>query len=121
MEGDEGLMTFTDWLGQEINVGDTILYCAQSGRSANMALGEVLKINERDGKVSSIRVKPLKSARWKQWYGKTVYIDTRTGEKIKDPYSDQNYRQPWVQRVDEPTAAVTLTVIDNVTKWTGAP
>jgi hypothetical protein len=112
-------VTFTDWLGQDVSVGDTILYCAQSGRSANMALAEVLKINKRDGKVSSIRVKPLKSARWKQWYGKISYIDTRTGEKIKAPYSDGNYRQPWAQCVEEPAAAVTLTVTDNVTKWAG--
>lgn len=178
--------SFIDWLGQEVRVGTTILYCAQGRRSTNMALGTVLAINDKRpeyGKpfgplsltdsISSVRVQPLRSARWNQW-NTNGYRDKRTGEEIKHPYRGDTYcanpdtygayckvtgakldagrygrccpgdlshshwplgearryyhpdarREPWklaewVERVEMLAKPVSLTVIDNITRWNG--
>jgi hypothetical protein len=125
--------SFTDWLGQEVRVGDIILYCAQSRRSTNMALGQVVAINDKrpeygvpfgpltkDKAVSSVRVQPLRSARWNQWHPSAYYVDPVSGERIRNPYSDENWpnRNQWEQRYED-VKPVTLTVISNITKWTG--
>lgn len=81
---------FTDWLGQEVAVGDTIVYAAMSGRSVTMVLAKVVSFNES----GSITVQPLQSSRWKQHYGRTRYIDTRTGKGI-DPFAtDKHTAEP---------------------------
>lgn len=89
-----------DWLGNEYDVGDLVLYAAMSGRCVTMVLGRVLEIYQGpkygygykrqdklddDEKETKVKVQPLKSSRWKQHYGRTRYVDTRTGKGI-DPY-----------------------------------
>lgn len=72
----------TDWLGNTYDIGDLVLYAAMSGRSVTMVLAEVVKFNES----GSVGLKPVRSARWKQHYGKSYNIDNRTGKRI-DPWS----------------------------------
>ena len=76
----------TDWLGNTYDVGDLVLYAAMSGRSVTMVLAEVVKFND----TGSVTLKPVKSARWKQHYGRRFYIDNRTGKRI-DPYRSDKY------------------------------
>lgn len=79
-----------DWLGNEYDVGDLVLYAAMSGRSVTMVLARVLAFNES----GSVSLCPVKSSRWKQHYGRSFYIDTRTGKRI-DPYrSDKHVETP---------------------------
>lgn len=151
-----------DFLGQEYAEGDFILYAAMSGRSCNMVLGYVLKFNES----GSVKVQPVKSARWTQ-HGRTRYIDTRTGKGV-DPhrspkhilkdahftdkvtgvevsyaemyaYLDEHYGkgyrnfyhdyldyvpvqyQPWIEVQKDVIEPVTLTITDNIVRWTGMP
>jgi hypothetical protein len=90
-----------DFLGNEYGVGDKVLYAAMSGRSVTMVLAEVVRIFEApkygqayekvdelgpDDKEIHVSVQPLSSSRWKQHYGRTRYIDSRTGKGI-DPFS----------------------------------
>lgn len=92
-----------DFLGQEYNVGDKVLYAAMSGRSACMVLAEVVEIYEApksgysdweahgfeltaDKKQLKVKLQPLNSSRWKQHSEHTRYIDTRTGKGI-DPFA----------------------------------
>lgn len=84
-----------DWLNQEYDVGDQVIYAAMSGRSVTMVLAEVVEIyqakanswdDEDDPKVTKVKVQPIGSSRWKQHYGRTRYIDERTGKGI-DPFS----------------------------------
>jgi hypothetical protein len=69
-----------DWLGQDIGVGDKVLYAAGSGRSITMVIAEIVKFNEK-----SVSVMPVASSRWKQHNGEDYYIDTRTGKQVR-PY-----------------------------------
>jgi hypothetical protein len=98
-----------DWLGNDFGPGDTVLYAAQSGRSVTMVLATVVSINElyeieyckwhrieSDTIVpadaerrTTVTVQPLKSSRWEQHYGRTRYIDTRTGKGI-NPWLDKH-------------------------------
>jgi hypothetical protein len=77
-----------DFLGKDWAVGDTILYGAASGRSAiTMVIARVDKIRlNEDGTTKSVTVTPLKSSRWKQHYGRTRWIDTRTGKNVDPDY-----------------------------------
>lgn len=145
---------FTDWLGQPIEIGDHLLYPAGSGRSITMVLAKLVRIHDN----GSVTVEPVKASRWKQHYGRTRYIDTRTGKGIdpfRDPHiadggykyrtdtgervteeeeyqlirsramkwSDFSYKtvefKDYVQRVDQATTAVHISVVENITKWTG--
>lgn len=74
-------MSITDFLGQEIGVGDKVIYAAQSGRAVNMIFAEVVSFSDS----GSVTVTPLKSSRWKQHHGTMKWIDKRTGKGI-DPY-----------------------------------
>ena len=73
-----------DFLGQTYEVGDIILYAAMSGRCVTMVQAKVLAIRE-----NSVTVEPIDSARWKQHYGRTQYIDSRNGKPF-DPHHDKN-------------------------------
>lgn len=141
-----------DWLGQEYDVGDTVIYAAMSGRSVTMVLATVVKFNDS----RSVTVQPERSSRWKQHHGRTRYIDNRTGRGI-DPYAgwDEGRHvkeaghyirtdtcarvtdaeawqlgygmtrwvpvqfKDYVEEVTEAPKPVTLTVTQNITKWTG--
>jgi hypothetical protein len=162
-----------DWLGNDYGPGDKVLYAAGSGRSITMVLAEVVSINEQifneetygfvriDKTPSSViasplrnnaerrttvTVQPLKSSRWKQHYGHTRYIDTRTGKGINpwldkhiagggyrinkltgermaaDDYSTMNYDwvtaefKDYVKEIHDGPKPVTLTVTDNIVK-----
>ncbi len=74
-----------DWLGQEYDKGDRVIYAAGSGRSITMIIGEVVEIKVN----GNVRIQPLKSSRWKQHSARTHSIDTRTGKRI-DKYHDRN-------------------------------
>ena len=76
-----------DFLGQNWTVGDTIIYGAGSGRSITMVVAKVNKIRlNEDGSVKSVTVTPLKSSRWQQHYGRTRFVDTRTGKNVDPDY-----------------------------------
>lgn len=146
----------TDWLGQPYGPGDLVLYPAGSGRSITMVIGEVLKVN----KSGSVSIRPIRSSRWKQHYGRSKYIDERTGKTILNPYGAEHIESPghyrnkttgdeissdhyydlrrrdvvaalsgyeyvptvfkdYVKFVVEPTKSVTVSVTENITKWTG--
>jgi hypothetical protein len=81
-----------DWLGQEYDVGDLVIYPAPHGNhGANMRLAKVVKFNK-----NTVTVQPLMSAR----YGDIrnhCYVDTRTWRRI-DPYASGNWKNPdiWV-------------------------
>ena len=158
-----------DWLGNDYGPGDTVLYAAQSGRSVTMVLGKVVSINElifdeaergfvriekasdtaiRNGAEhkTTVTVQPLKSSRWKQHYGHTRYVDTRTGKGIDpwldkhiagggyrvnkltgkrmaaDDYSTMHYDwvtaefKDYVKEIHEGPKPVTLTVTDNIVR-----
>lgn len=123
-----------DFLGQEYDVGDEVLYAAMSGRSATMILGEVVDIFEApaskwadSGKITKVKVQPLMSSRWKQHYGRRKYIDTRTGKSV-DPFRDgSEHYEGWNGQENQPFAShievvdevrpVTITVTENVVKW----
>lgn len=87
-----------DWLGNEYDVGDKVLYAAASGRSITMVLAEVVRIFEvpenswdEDGpKVTKVSVQPLRSSRWEQHSGRTRYLDTRTGKYV-DPFRNKKH------------------------------
>lgn len=70
-----------DFLGNEFDVGDYIVYPAGSGRSITMVKAQVVRFTE-----SSVVVQPLDSARWQQHHETTQYRDTRTGKNF-DPYA----------------------------------
>jgi hypothetical protein len=82
-----------DWLGNDLAVGDRVLYPAGSGRSITMVIGEITGFGEftepqwrsEDKVLTTIKVQPLKASRWKQHHGTDFYVDTRTGKRI-DPY-----------------------------------
>lgn len=80
-----------DWLGNDLQVGDTVIYPAASGRSITMVVGEITGFGERDtgwdeAKTEpTIKIRPLRSSRWRQHRGTNYYVDNRTGKRI-DPY-----------------------------------
>lgn len=155
-----------DWLGQEIEVGDTVIYGgAGSGRSIQMVLAKVVKFNDS----GSVTVLGIRGSRWKQHHTPSWYIDSRTSEKIdwwlpEHKVSGGNYRfedgtlsdwncrkkrhsgtyvygdeawralgpdrvemgtyqrrilKDYVTEVFGSVKPVTLTVTENITKWTG--
>lgn len=75
-----------DWLGNEYDVDDLVIYAAMSGRSVTMVLAKVISFNES----GSVTLCPVKSSRWKQHYGRSIYIDNRTGKRI-DPYRSDKH------------------------------
>lgn len=83
-----------DFLGNEYDVGDKVLYAAMSGRSVTMVLAEVVSINPKNEGKFTVTVRPLASSRWKQHHGRDYYVDTRTGEKVTHLYSSGNYESP---------------------------
>ena len=174
-----------DWLGNDYDVGDKVIYAAMSGRSVTMVLAEVIEIFEGpkygyayyqhdreladDEKEIKVRLQPLKSSRWKQHSSRTRYIDSRTGKGI-DPFrTDKHFTggyyenletgkqatcldyttypdfirylrpyewgapdtipegwrfvkqefQPYVQKIEEEPKPVTITITENIVKWTG--
>jgi len=83
--------SFTDWLGQEVRVGDYVTYPVARGRSINVALATVDKIAKDEEYPNEIRyvfVTPLENtgSRWSHGTGKSRYIDNRTGKGI-DPWA----------------------------------
>lgn len=71
-----------DFLDNEFDVGDTVVYPAGSGRSITMVKARVVKFTDK-----SVVVQPLNSARWQQHHSTTMYRDTRTG-KTFSKYAD---------------------------------
>lgn len=71
-------MSKTDWLGQEYDVGDTVIWAASSGRSITMCIGTIVKFNDS----GTVTVQPTNSSRWTQHSETEKYIDSRTGKKI---------------------------------------
>lgn len=70
-----------DFLGNEYTVGSLVIYPVSYGsHSVMLAMGKVLKISEK-----SVQVEPVEASRGKHYYGRTRYIDNRTGKGI-DPY-----------------------------------
>lgn len=94
-----------DWLGNEYDVGDLVLYAAMSGRSVTMVLARVLAFNES----GSVSLCPVKSSRWKQHYGRSYYIDNRTGKRI-DPYRSDKHVEVEAHYVhkNDPTQTLSL-------------
>lgn len=74
-----------DWLGQEVNIGDYIVYPAQSGRCTQMTVAKVAEFKDN----GNVVVEPAQSARWKQHHPRTKYIDRRTGKGI-NPFADKH-------------------------------
>ena len=149
-----------DWLGNEYNKGDKVLYAAMSGRSVTMVLAEVVSINPKKDDKFTVTVRPLGSSRWKQHHGHDYYVDTRTGEKVTNLYSGANYTnpeywskfggyykdgkrydsnslhhyeliergyryepgelQPYIEQRNDGPKPVTLTVTENIVRWSGA-
>lgn len=131
-----------DWLGNEYGEGDLVLYPRQLSHSTSITLGRVVTVREK-----TVTVMPVKSSRYKHW-GRTRYIDTRTGKPI-DPYrgdhlaeggcylnpdtgertSDSHVARSWDRyeyrphkdyiRSENTQSPVTLTVLENITRWPG--
>ncbi len=90
----------TDFRGNNISVGDTVVYAAGSGRSITMIEATVLELyyvdldREKNPNVRA-KVAPLGSSRWEQHSQQTKYIDSRTGKGV-DRYKhikvDAHYR-----------------------------
>ncbi len=84
-----------DFLGNDFEVGDTIVYPKMSGRSVALCQGVVLKFNES----GSVTVQPMVES-WdggRERSGTTRYIDTRTGKGFS-PYADsakKHMERPW--------------------------
>lgn len=84
-----------DWLGKDLAVGDKVIYAVGSGRSITMVIGEIVGFGERtetcyhgpDQQLTTIRVQPLRSSRWKQHRGTDYYVDARSGKRI-DPWRE---------------------------------
>lgn len=82
--------SFTDWLGNEISVGDTVIYPVSSGGAMALALAVVDSINTyEDGSLKSVTVSLLErdgsdASRWHHGWTYTRYIDSQTGKGI-DP------------------------------------
>lgn len=80
-----------DWLGNDLGVGDMVIYPAGSGRSITMVVGQIVDFGQRrdwsgeEKTAPTIKIQPLGSSRWEQHYGTDYYVDTRTGKRI-DPY-----------------------------------
>lgn len=73
-----------DWLGNELAVGDYIIYAAMSGRSVTMIIATIVSFNDS----GTVTVRPVKSSRWKQ-HDHTKYVDSRTGKGI-NVYNDKH-------------------------------
>lgn len=89
---DEKKAPMKDWLGNELAVGDNIIYAAMSGRSVTMVIAEIVSFNES----GSVTVEPIRSSRWKQHYGRTRWIDTRTGKGINPDLVKKDGSKPHV-------------------------
>ena len=87
--------SFTDWLGQRVEVGDYVSYPVASGRCINIALGKVARILANgDGSIASVSLNRLQGegSRWNHSsYGQTAYRDKRTGKGI-DPHGVKDGR-----------------------------
>jgi hypothetical protein len=132
-----------DWLGNEFEAGDLVLYPNVSGSSPNMMLARV-----KDIRGKAVIVVPIKGSRWDN-NGRTTFIDTRTGKTV-DPYRNESEHmhaqrflnletgertdsstvaRDWPRRAYSPfkdhirknnvQTAVRLTVTKNITKWMG--
>jgi hypothetical protein len=49
-DGENPPTVFMDWLGQEVRVGDTVIYAVTKGRSAAVVAGEILEFRIADSK-----------------------------------------------------------------------
>jgi len=72
------MQTKTDFLGNEYEAGDYVIYAQSAGRCINMVKGQVVEIKE-DGRV---RIQPIAGSRWKSHHGQSYSVDSRTGKKI---------------------------------------
>jgi len=132
-----------DWLGNDYDVGDKVIYATMYGHLVNMVLAEVVGIFKgpkygyagythreltEDDKEIKVKLQPLKSSRWKQHYGRKVFTDIRTGERIKNPYDDIRYvgwdgspNQPFREyvKVTNIIKPVVIAVTENIVKWIG--
>lgn len=73
-KSEHDLDSFVDWRGNTVEVGDTIVYPFLSGRSAGLAVGEVLRIHAKaswSGWEPRLKVMPLE----RNW--------DRTSDKVK--------------------------------------
>lgn len=94
-----------DWLGNEYDVDDLVIYAAMSGRSVTMVLARVVRLNES----GTVTVCPVKSSRWKQHYGKNYYIDNRTGKRIDPWRSDKHVEvEAYYVHKNDPTRTLSL-------------
>lgn len=78
-----------DFLGNEWGIGSVVTWAAMSGRSVTMSLGVVTNIQEKEQRYSDktrtvVTVQPVADSRWDQHGRERHYIDSRTGEEIKD-------------------------------------
>lgn len=150
-----------DWLGNEYDVGDKVIYAAGSGRSITMVLAEVVKIrkvcrdpdswnwveigldeeapfktmwnhdtrqreptDERETTEFRVTVQPLNSSRWQQHHEQRRFEDKRTGQPIKNPYSEEHWLgaidqhfKDHVREIKSPPKPVTLMVTENIVLW----
>lgn len=81
-----------DFLGQPYGVGDHIIYPVMSGNSIAVVLAKVLEIQD-----AKVVVEPVRSSRWKQHYGRTRYIDTRTGKGIDPDLRRKDGTEPHIE------------------------
>lgn len=75
-----------DWLGQDYEVGDTVVYAAMSGRCANMQVARVVAFKDN----GNVVVQGLSGARWNQHHERVHYVDNRTGKRIRSVYADEH-------------------------------
>ena len=76
-------MTFDDYLGRTIRVGDTVSYAALSGRSAQQVEATVLDIYEAANGDVKFQLQPTgRYSRWKQHSAQEYNAILRTWEDI---------------------------------------
>lgn len=78
-------MSNTDWLGQEYDEDDYVVYSTKGGSaSGNIALARVVKIHES----GAVTVEDVIGSRYPSQVYHSVLTDTRTGKAIQWPYSE---------------------------------
>lgn len=86
-----------DWLGQEIRVGDYVIY-STGGRSVQMILATVVRFNDS----GSVTVQPVSGSRWGR-RGNSWLMDSRTGKRFIswDKESEEHQQKPshWAHTV----------------------
>lgn len=112
-----------DWLGNEYGVGDKVVYGASSSHSVSMVLAEVVQIWDvyRDPDHYEWAVlAPGELPPFEQRWNRDLRIYEDTGERVKThtrvqvmPIRSTRWKHHGKDR------KVTLTIIENITKWTG--